>query len=132
MKTTRGPLGGEVSARYGPDAVRAVPVANIDRSELTGQIEIIHHPVERFYELLDDGTSTALLIYENDGHRIVITHAMVREERRGNGLGTTLIASALDDLTAAGAKVGNYCASVAAFLDKHPDYKTLVDGAETS
>lgn len=119
---------GETSARYGPDQGTPVPVVDFDLTDVTQPIEVIHHPAERFYELLEAGTSLALLVYEKDRERTAITHAMTREDRRGNGLGTTLIASALDDLVASGAKVTSYCASVAAFLDKHPEYKSLVEG----
>lgn len=125
MATTGRPAG-ETSARYGPDEGIPVPVVDFNLIHVTRPIEVIHHPAERFYELLAAGTSLALLVYEKDSRQTAITHAMVREDRRGNGLGSTLIASALDHLATSGAKVTNYCASVAAFLDKHPEYKRLV------
>jgi uncharacterized protein len=123
---TTGRTAGETSARYGPDDGTPVPVVDFNLIHVTRPIEVIHHPAERFYELLDAGTSLALLVYEKDSHQTAITHAMVREDRRGNGLGSTLIASALDHLATSGANVTNYCASVAAFLDRHPEYKRLV------
>lgn len=123
---TTGRRAGAKNARYGPDAGNPVPVVDFNLTHVTRPIEVVHHPDERFYELLDAGTSLALLVYEKDSHQTAITHAMVREDRRGNGLGSTLIASALDHLAASGAKVTNYCGSVAAFLDKHPEYKQLV------
>lgn len=119
---------GETSARYGQDEGAPVPVVDFNLTHVTRPLEIIHHPAERFYELLEAGTSVALLVYESDRHQTAITHAMVREDRRGNGLGSTLIASSLDDLATSAAKVTNYCASVAAFVDKHPEYKGLIEG----
>jgi predicted GNAT family acetyltransferase len=126
MATTDEPAGA-TNARYGPGEGNPVPVVEFNLVNVTRPIEVIHHPAERFYELLDAGTSLALLIYETDSDQTAITHAMVREDRRGNGLGSTLIASALNDLAAAGAKVKNYCTSVADFLGKHPEYERLVD-----
>ena len=106
---------------------RAVPVSDLVISDTSRAIEVIHHPSERFYELLDDGMSVALLVYEQTPRQTAITHATVREDRRGHGLGTTLIATALPDLVMPGRMIDNYCNSVARFLDKHPDYKRFVN-----
>jgi len=114
------------SARYGPDAGQPVPISDLVEPHAHGTIEVIHHKFERFYELLDDGMSVGLLIYEKNPRQTGITHAMVREDRRGHGLGRILIASALDDLTATGTKITNYCSSVARFLDSNPDYKRRI------
>ncbi|MDF1606334.1 GNAT family N-acetyltransferase [Nocardioides sp. YIM 152315] len=119
------------AARYGPDAGQPVALSDLgDLGDLAGQgvVEVVHHAEDRFYELLADGTSVALLVYEKNLQQVGITHAVVREDRRGHGLGTTLIASALDDLVAAGTRVANYCDSVARFLDKFPDYRRRVRG----
>lgn len=118
------------SARYGPDAGRPVPVSNLVEPGAHGTIEVIHHPSERFYELLEDSLSVGLLIYEKNPRQTGITHAMVREDRRGHGLGRILIASALDDLAVTGTKIANYCNIVARFLDRNPDYKRRI-GDET-
>jgi len=113
------------SGRHGSDGGRAVPVSDLVISD-SSRIEVIHHPSERFYELLDDGISVALLVYEQSPQQTTITHATVREDRRGHGLGTTLIATAVPDLVSPGRKIANYCDSVARFLDKHPDYEKFV------
>lgn len=115
-----------VTARYGPDGGQSVPVSHLVTAHSEGTVEVIHHPSERFYELLDNDVSVALLVYERNPRQTGITHAMVREDRRGRGLGTTLIASALDDLTATGGKIANYCDSVARFLAKYPEYSRRI------
>lgn len=103
-----------------------MPVSDLVEPDAHGTIEVIHHQSERFYELLDDGMSVGLLIYEKNPQQTSITHAMVREDRRGHGLGRILIASALDDLTASRTEIANYCSTVARFLDRNPDYKRRV------
>jgi predicted GNAT family acetyltransferase len=115
------------SGRYGPDAGRAVPVSDLVVPDSNGVVEVIHHESERFYELLDGGASVALLVYEKNSQQTGITHAMVREDRRKHGFGTTLIATALPDLARSGGKITNYCDSVARFLGKHPDYKKFAN-----
>ena len=117
------------SVRYGPDAGQPVPVSDLVEPDAQGTIEVIHHQSERFYELLDDGMSVGLLIYEKNPRQTGITHAVVREDRRGHGLGRILIASALNDLTASGTRIANYCNSVARFLDRNPDYRRRIGDA---
>jgi predicted GNAT family acetyltransferase len=106
---------------------RVLPVSDLGVSDRSSGIEVLHHESDRFYELLDGGMSVALLVYEQSPDRTAITHAMVREDQRGRGYGTTLIATALPHLAAPGGTIANYCNSVARFLEKHPDFKTFVD-----
>ncbi|WP_406054416.1 GNAT family N-acetyltransferase [Kribbella sp. NBC_00889] len=102
-------------------------MSNLGVSDRNSGIEVLHHESDRFYELLDGGMSVALLVYEQSPDRTAITHAMVREDQRGRGYGTTLIATALPHLAASGGTIANYCNSVSRFLEKHPDFKTFVD-----
>lgn len=123
---TPGGTPGGTSGRYGPDSGRAVEVSDLVVPGSNDHVEVIHHQSDRFYELLDGGMSVAMLVYEQSARQTAVTHAMVREDRRGQGLGTTLIATALPDLAASVGKIANYCDSVARFLDKYPDYRKFV------
>jgi NAD(P)-dependent dehydrogenase (short-subunit alcohol dehydrogenase family) len=45
---------------------------------LTDQaLEVIHHPDDRFYELLADGQLAGLIVYEDAGGRYVFTHTFI-------------------------------------------------------
>ncbi|TCC46155.1 N-acetyltransferase [Kribbella pittospori] len=120
------PAAASVPDRQSLDANRVLPVSDLGVTDRSGGIEVVHRELDRFYELLDRGMSVALLVYEQGPDRTAITHAMVREDQRGRGYGTTLIATALPHLAASGGPVVNYCNSVARFLEKHPDFKTFV------
>ena len=115
-----------VPGRHRLDAARVLPVSDLGVPDRSGVIEVLHHESGRFYELLDSGMSVALLVYEQGPDRTAITHAMVREDQRGRGFGTTLMATALPHLAASGGRIVNYCNSVARFLERHPDFKSFV------
>lgn len=109
------------------DGARVMPLSDLGASDADSAIEIVHHESARFYELLESGTSLALLVYEQGPRQTSITHAMVRDDQRGRGLGTTLIATVLPHLAGSGARVTNYCESVERFLQKHPSFQSLVE-----
>ena len=53
-------------------------------------------------------------------------HTVIDPEFRGQGLSKSLIQAALDDTRAAGDKVRPLCSAVAGFIEKHPEYRDLV------
>src|ERR1700755_1554682 len=64
---------------------------------LTGQaLEVIHHPDDRFYELLADGQFAGLIVYEDAGGRYVFTHTFIAESFRGQGLSWALMRCVLE------------------------------------
>jgi len=90
-------------------------------------IKITDDPVNRFYEITVDGTYAGLLVYELTGPRYSLVHTYIEPSFRGQGLATRLLRHVLDDLRAKGTTATNYCPVVDAFLDKHPEYRDLVD-----
>lgn len=106
---------------------QSVPVSDLVAPPVEGNLQVVRHTSDRFYELLDGNMRVALLVYEQTLQQTAVTHVTVRKDRRGHGLATTLIASALPDLAAgAGGIVANYCNSVARFLDSHPEFMQFV------
>jgi uncharacterized protein len=80
-----------------------------------------------FYEILVNGVSAGLLVYGLDGGRRVFTHVFIKEEYRGHSLSTALVRAALEDIRAAGGTVTNYCPVVGRFVDRHSDYRPVID-----
>ena len=79
------------------------------------------------YDALIDGEVIGTVVYEYSGPRIVFLHTIVDPEFRGRGIGTALVAAALDDVRARDLKLSNYCAFVSAFIGAHPQYADLID-----
>jgi predicted GNAT family acetyltransferase len=95
---------------------------------LTGQVtEVVHHPEERFYELLVDGQSAGLIVYEDVRGRYVFTHTFIAEDYRGRGLSWTLMRGVLEDVKKRRVAATNHCPVLDRFIEKWPEYAPLID-----
>ncbi len=86
---------------------------------------VIDNAQENRFELQASG-ATAIAAYVRDGDTITFTHTVVPEAMQGHGLGSQLIAAALNSARAQGLSVVPQCEFVAAYIDAHPDYADLV------
>ena len=77
------------------------------------------------YEMVVDG-EIAFVVYGLAPGVITLAHAEVPEALRGNGVGSKLVRSVLDDVRRRGLKVVATCPFVRAYLGKHPEYNDLV------
>lgn len=86
---------------------------------------VIDNAEESRFELQASG-ATAIAGYARDGDTITFTHTVVPEAMQGHGLGSQLIAAALNSARAQGLSVVPQCEFVAAYIDAHPDYADLI------
>src|ERR1051326_610835 len=77
------------------------------------------------FEIEQDG-HVAYLEYNLTGKVLQLIHSEVPEAMRGRGLASELAKSALDWAREHGVKVDVICPSVAAYMEKHPEYADLV------
>ena len=84
-----------------------------------------HNAAASRYEIQVDGVF-AVAEYEMRNGRQNFTHTFVPEELRGRGLAEALVRTALDDATAAGRTVVPSCSYVAKFIERNPQYHSLV------
>ena len=80
---------------------------------------------EQEFDLEVDG-HRAIAAYQMEGDTIVFTHTKVPEAIEGQGVGSKLIRAALDSARDRGLTVVPQCAFVAAFIDRHPEYRDLL------
>lgn len=80
------------------------------------------------YEARVDGELAGFAEYRLQGDRVVFTHTEVDDAYEGQGVGSSLARSALDDVRAAGRAVVPLCPFIRSWIDKHPDYADLVVG----
>lgn len=93
-------------------------------------VETSHHESQSRYEAHVDGTLAGFADYVLDGDRIVFTHTEVDDAFEGQGVGSALARTALDDVRARGThRVVPQCPFIAGWIDKHPDYADLVDAS---
>ncbi|MDO4223999.1 MAG: GNAT family N-acetyltransferase [Acinetobacter sp.] len=86
---------------------------------------ITHHAERNRFEISIDGY-TAYLSYVVDGDRLIYDHTIVPSELGGRGLGKALAQYALDYAAQQGKKVVPACSFVAAFIEKNPQYQSLL------
>ena len=79
---------------------------------------------ERF-ELQTDVT-VAIAAYQREPGRIIFTHTEVPAELEGRGIGSALIAGALDQVRSERLKVVPACAFVRAYIERHPEEQDLL------
>ncbi|MGZ4453597.1 MAG: GNAT family N-acetyltransferase [Nocardioides sp.] len=78
------------------------------------------------YEAVDgDGAVAGFAEYDRHADRIVFVHTEVADAYEGQGVGSTLVRSALDDVRRSGLRVVPECPFVKAWIEKHPDYADL-------
>ena len=92
------------------------------------EVTISDRPGRRRYELELDGELVGMLTYRVDLEAGVIAHDHTEIDPRygGRGLGSALVRFALDDARARGLTVQPRCPFVAAVIQRHPEYSTLV------
>jgi predicted GNAT family acetyltransferase len=77
------------------------------------------------FELAVDGSTAILQYMERDG-ALYLTHTEVPPELEGKGIGGRIVKHALDDARSRGIKVAPWCAFVRAYIERHPEYQSLV------
>jgi predicted GNAT family acetyltransferase len=90
-------------------------------------ITVRDNPGSLSYDALLGGEVVGAIVYERSGSRIVFLHTVVDPQCRRRGIGTALVARALDDVRAQGLTLTNYCGFVTDFIAAHPAYAALLD-----
>ncbi len=89
-------------------------------------VEIVHVPDNSRYEIHVDGAVAGYTeAKERDDGVLVFPHTVVDDAFEGQGLASTLVAGALDDVRRRGRTIEVTCEYVQGFLEKHPEYQDL-------
>jgi predicted GNAT family acetyltransferase len=95
-------------------------------TESVESVAVRDNPTELRYELLLDDEVVGEIEYRRAPGRIALIHTEVDPALEGGGLGTRLVAGALDDIRARGLQVVPICPFVRSYIRRHPDYGDLV------
>jgi predicted GNAT family acetyltransferase len=87
-----------------------------------------HSPEESRYEIRDGDRVLGLAAYRRRGDTTVFTHTEVDPDAGQDGLGSTLVRAALDDVRSRGGSVVPRCSFVRGWIERHPEYADLVTG----
>lgn len=87
------------------------------------QLEVRNNPAENRFEL-QVGEYLAQAVYLLEGSTITFIHTEVPPELEGQGVGSKLAKGALDYSVEHGYKIVALCPFIAAYIRRHPEYKT--------
>jgi uncharacterized protein len=83
-------------------------------------------PEDSRYEIRDGDRRLGLAAYVRRGDQVVFTHTEVDPDTGHEGLGSTLVRAALDDVRSKGHSVVAQCSFVRGWIERHPEYRDLV------
>ncbi|TMR97597.1 GNAT family N-acetyltransferase [Nonomuraea basaltis] len=90
-------------------------------------IDLVDNSTESRFEVLVDGKVAGFAEYRLLPAKIVFTHTEVLPAYEGQGLASKLVGHALRASADTGLRVVPLCPYVAKYIDRHPEFKELVD-----
>lgn len=88
-------------------------------------MQVQHNPAQSRFELLV-GADAAVCDYRREGSVWILPHTYVPESMRGAGVAAALVKASLEHIKAQGGTVVPACSYVAAYIQRHPAYASLV------
>jgi predicted GNAT family acetyltransferase len=92
----------------------------------------VRHEPARHRFVADVTGGEAELLYQRRDDLVAFVHTEVPEEAEGEGVGTALAQAGLDWARAEGLRVLPLCPFVAAYVQRHPAYRDLLEGRGSS
>jgi uncharacterized protein len=89
-------------------------------------LRVTDNSTEHRYELWAGEQLAGFAVYRATPDNVVIVHTEIEPDFRGQALGDTLAAGALDDVRRQHKSVTPLCEFMAAYIARHPDYSDLV------
>jgi predicted GNAT family acetyltransferase len=86
---------------------------------------VIDNKEQSRFELAVDGKTAILQYMERDG-ALYLTHTEVPPELEGQGIGGRIVKHALEQARSRGVKVAPSCAFARSYIERHPEYRSLV------
>ncbi len=96
----------------------------------TNALNIRHNPAENRYETEVEG-HLALAEYKLKDDVVIFTHTEVPSELEGQGIASSIVRFALDDVRAKGHQVIPRCPFVKSYIERHEEYQPLVLESKT-
>ena len=89
-------------------------------------VRVIDNEARTRYELWLGEELAGTIRYRPSEEAVALIHTELAPEFEGQGLGSKLVAGALDDLRGRGLRVIPICRFVRSYLERHPEHADLV------
>jgi predicted GNAT family acetyltransferase len=89
-------------------------------------VTVRDNPAELRYEARRGDILLGQIRYRTERGLVVLVHTDVASSAEGGGVGSALVAGALDDIRSRGLRVVPVCPFVAAYIRRHLEYADLV------
>lgn len=93
---------------------------------------VTHDPDRHRYVISVDGVPLGTSVYSETGDLTIFVHTEIEPEGEGRGLGSVLVQGALDHIADRNGRIVPLCPFVAGWIERHPDYRRLVDEQMTA
>ena len=87
---------------------------------------VADNPSANRFEITVDGVVAGFSEYQRSDGEIEFTHTVVDDAYEGQGLGSTLVKAALDEVRRDGVQVVPSCPFVRKYIQRHDEYSDLV------
>ncbi len=88
--------------------------------------KVVHNQTRHRFELTTESGTAVLEYAEKPGGVLDLFHTLVPRADRGKGAGRTLVREAMEYARAHRQRIIPTCPYVAAWLERHPEYRELV------
>jgi predicted GNAT family acetyltransferase len=92
----------------------------------SSELSVANNAEKRRYEASVGSKVVGFIAYREVPGRITLIHTEVEPELEGEGVGSQLVAGALDDIRRRGLSIVPLCPFVSAYVRRHPEYSDLV------
>ena len=96
-------------------------------ADIATRITVEDNEATSRYEATEGEGVVGFARYVRRGGRTIFVHTEVDEGHEGEGIGSALVAAALDNERVAGRPVVPLCPFVRGFIERHSEYTDLVD-----
>jgi predicted GNAT family acetyltransferase len=90
-------------------------------------IEIVDHPDESRFQVRVGGREAGSAYYRLEPGRVAVTHTEIDPEFEGQGVGSAMARTVLDEIRDRQQTVVPLCPFIAGYIKRHPEYTDLVE-----
>jgi predicted GNAT family acetyltransferase len=94
-------------------------------------VEIENNEADSRWEVKLDARVIAFVEYKSRPDRVTLIHTEVDPDFEGQGIGSRLARTVLDDAVARGLRVTLYCPFIRSYVDRHPEYEQYIDAPKS-